>query len=96
MVLGPVRSLEGVDACSAARPDPHLRVLAAIGGGGYFELNGTADLDTTFARVADELHRQYLLAYVAPEHDGVLHHLEVRVRRPDVTVRARTGYVAPR
>jgi hypothetical protein len=42
------------------------------------------------------LHRQYLLAYVAPEHDGALHHLEVRVRRPDVSVRARAGYVAPR
>ena len=82
--------------CSAAKPDPHLRALTTVGGGGYFELTPNDDLTATFRRVADELHRQYLLAYVAPEHDGALHHLEIRVHRPDVTVRARAGYVAPK
>jgi hypothetical protein len=95
VTFDPARSKE-LMGCSASKPDPHLRALTTVGGGGYFELTATDDLNATFARVADELHRQYLLAYVVPEHDGALHHLEVRVRRPDVTVRARSGYVAPK
>jgi VWFA-related protein len=96
VIFDPLKSKELVSGCSPSRPDPHLRAITSVGGGGYFELTGTADLNTTFARVADELHRQYLLAYVAPEHDGALHHLEVRVHRPDVSVRARSGYIAPK
>jgi len=95
MIFDPARTKELL-GCSASKPDPHLRALTAVGGGGYFELTGTDDLNATFTRVAEELHRQYLLGYVVPEHDGTLHHLEVIVRRPDVTVRARSGYVAPR
>ena len=92
----PVESKDSDSGCSASRPDPHLRKLAEIGGGGYFELHSTDDLPATFARVADELHRQYLVAFVAQQRDGALHQLEVRVRRPDLIVRARRGYVAPR
>jgi len=94
-ILEPARPKESRN-CESAKPDAHLRALTTLGGGGYFELTGTSNLVTTFARIAEELHRQYLLAYVAPERDGVLHHLEVRVRRPDVSLRARSGYVAPR
>jgi VWFA-related protein len=92
----PVESKDSESGCSASRPDPHLRKLTEIGGGGYFELHSTDDLPATFARVADELHRQYLVAFVAQQRDGALHQLEVRVRRPDLIVRARRGYVAPR
>jgi len=92
----PVESRDSESGCTATRPDPHLRKLAEIGGGGYFELHSTDDLAATFARVADELHRQYLVAFVAQQRDGALHQLEVRVRRPDLIVRARRGYVAPR
>jgi hypothetical protein len=75
-------------------PDGDLRELAATGGGGYFELRSSDDLRTTFARVADELHHQYLLAFNAPRQDHTLHRLEVRVRQPHMTVRARRNYVA--
>jgi hypothetical protein len=51
-------------------------------------------LRATFARVADELHRQYLLAFAAPVLDGTMHTLEVRVRNPDLTVRSRKSYLA--
>jgi len=95
VILDPMRSKE-LTGCSSSKPDPHLRAITSVGGGGYFELTNTANLSTTFARVADELHRQYLLAFVAPERDGALHHLEVRVHRSDVSLRARSGYVAPR
>ena len=82
--------------CTVARPDPNLRTLADVSGGGYFELSKATDLSTAFARVADELHRQYLLGFVAPASDGRLHRLEVRVKRPGVQVKARKSYMAPR
>ena len=76
-------------------PDPGLRDLVAIGGGGYFELSRADDLAATFARVADELHHQYLLAFPAPAADGKVHTLDVRVKPSSLTVRARRSYVAP-
>jgi Ca-activated chloride channel family protein len=82
--------------CDGVGPDPSLKALTEVGGGGYFELKRASDLATTFARVADELHHQYLMAVTAPSKDGALHRLDVKVRRPDVTVRARRGYVAPK
>jgi VWFA-related protein len=81
--------------CSDERPDPELRVLTEYGGGGYFELRKSADLARTFARVAEELHHQYLLGFVAPSHDGVLHRVHVSTRRAGLNVRARTYYTAP-
>ena len=95
-IFDPARPKEASSSCSKSAPDPNLRSLAEISGGGYFALRKSADLKATFARVADELHHQYLLAFVAPQRDGALHHLEVRVRRAGATVRARRGYVAPR
>ena len=81
--------------CSDERPDPELRALTEYGGGGYFELRKSADLARTFARVAEELHHQYLLGFVAPSHDGVLHRVHVSTRRTGLNVRARTYYTAP-
>ena len=77
-------------------PDPGLPALAAQTGGGYFELTKAEDLASTFARVADELHRQYALGFEPPTLDDQVHELEVRVRRPGASVRARRSYVASR
>jgi VWFA-related protein len=82
--------------CRGAGPDPNLRTLADRAGGGYFELRGPDNLGATFARVADELHHQYLLAFAPPTLDGKVHKLEVRVRNPELTVRARRTYLAAR
>jgi Ca-activated chloride channel family protein len=79
----------------AAAPDPGLKRIAEETGGGYFELLDDHDLGPTFARVAEELHRQYLIGFSAPQPDGQLHALEVRLRRPGLSVRARQTYVAP-
>jgi Ca-activated chloride channel family protein len=76
-------------------PDPGLRQLAHDSGGGYIELEGTDDLGVAFARVADELHRQYLLGFAAPDADGRIHRLEVRVKDPTMHPRARRTYQAP-
>jgi Ca-activated chloride channel family protein len=77
-------------------PDPGLQVLSQESGGGYFELDPSQDLGAVFARVADELHRQYLVGFPPPESDGALHQLEVRVSDRGMTPKARRSYLAPR
>ena len=79
-----------------SQPDPGLRKLALASGGGYFELTSTRDLASTFARVADELHRQYLIGFVPQKLDGKAHDLEVRVKGEGLVARARKSYVAAR
>jgi VWFA-related protein len=76
------------------RPDRNLRELAEQTGGGYFELTRTADLNSTFTRVADELHRQYVLGFTPDVLDGTLHKLDVRVKVPGMSVRTRKSYLA--
>lgn len=76
------------------RPDPGLQAIAAETGGGYFELRRADDLASTFARVADELHRQYLIGFEPLKLDDKMHKLEVRVKKPGMKVRARKEYQA--
>lgn len=77
-----------------SRPDRNLRRLAEETGGGYFELEQTADLAPTFTRVAQELHSQYVLGFTPETLDGKVHRIEVRVRRRGMTARARRSYLA--
>jgi Ca-activated chloride channel family protein len=75
-------------------PDPKLKQIAAESGGGYFELKEGADLSSTFTRVAQELHQQYVIGFTPQTLDGKLHTLQVRVKRPGMAARARKSYVA--
>jgi Ca-activated chloride channel homolog len=77
-----------------SKPDGSLRRLAEETGGGYFELKKTSDLAPTFTRVAQELHSQYVLAFVASRLDNRLHKLTVRLKQPGMTARARRSYMA--
>jgi Ca-activated chloride channel family protein len=77
-----------------SRPDRGLKGLADETGGGYFELKRTDELGPTFTRVAQELHSQYSLAF-APATDAKVHKLEVKVKKPGMTARARRSYLAP-
>jgi len=76
------------------KPDKGLKKLAAETGGGYFELTQAADLNSTFTKVADELHRQYVLGFSPKVLDGKLHKLDVRVKQLGMTARARKTYLA--
>ena len=76
------------------RPDRGLRRLADETGGGYFELQKTAELAPTFTRVAQELHSLYALGFTPAVLDGREHKLEVRVGRSGMSARARRTYVA--
>ena len=75
-------------------PDENLRKLADISGGGYFQITWGTDLDATFARIADELHHQYVLAFSPRTLDRKVHDIDVRIRRSGVVVRARKTYFA--
>ena len=77
-------------------PDPGLARVAEETGGGYLEIRFGQDLGAAFARVADELHSQYLLGFEPPRRDGKRHDLDVRLSERGLTPRARKSYVAPR
>jgi Ca-activated chloride channel homolog len=75
-------------------PDRGLRRLSEETGGGFFLLKKTDELTTTFTRVAQELHSQYVLGFTPQVLDGKVHKLEVRLKKPGMTARARRSYVA--
>lgn len=93
VIIGPAPMRPRVEI---QRPDSGLPRIASETGGGYFELRRTSDLAGTFARVADELHRQYALGFEPPNLDGKSHKLEVRLKRGGMTARARRAYIAAR
>ena len=76
------------------KPDRGLKGLAEETGGGYFELDKTADLAPTFTRVEQELHSQYLMGFTPEVLDGKTHKLLVRVKQAGMTARARKSYIA--
>ena len=75
-------------------PDRSLRRLAEETGGGYFELQETDELGSTFTRVSQELHSQYVLGFAPSERDGKTHSVDVRVGARGMTARTRRSYVA--
>ena len=77
-----------------SKPDRGLRKIADETGGGYFELEKSADLAPTFTRVAQELHSQYVIGFAPTQLDGRVHKLAVKVKQTGMTARARRSYVA--
>ncbi|HEV8394015.1 MAG TPA: VWA domain-containing protein [Vicinamibacterales bacterium] len=83
-------------ALEAELPDAGLALVAEHTGGGYTEIRPNQDLGAAFARVAEELHSQYLLGFVPPRKDGKVHEVEVRVGQRGLKARARKSYTAPK
>lgn len=74
-----------------------LRDLTDDSGGRTEIIRDPQDLDPATAGVADELSKQYYLAYPSPGHaDGQWHAIDVEVRNTRNRVRARRGYIATR
>ena len=77
---------------------PLFAELAALTGGRSFQPKDPGELNTIMRTIASELRHQYLLGYtpsrpiVAGEEQWRA--ITVRVNRPDITVRARDGYLA--
>ena len=77
-------------------PDPGLAQVALDSGGGYLELVPRGDLGEAFARVAEELHSQYLIGFLPPARDGKVHDIDVKVSEKGLKPRARKSYLAPK
>ena len=72
-----------------------LRELTDDSGGRTEVIRSTGDLDPATASIADELSKQYYLAYPSPQlRDGRWHTIQVRVKPGNYRVRARRGYIA--
>jgi hypothetical protein len=81
---------------SGERVNPEaLREVTDDTGGRTEIVHGFGDLQAATARLADELSKQYSLAYSSTEErDGRWHAIRVEVRDRRYTVRARKGYMA--
>ena len=77
------------------RAGAYLRRLADATSTGVYPAAEISDLDRAIASIVDELHNEYSIGYY-PRSAGLTgeqRRVEVRVNRPQLVVRARTGYV---
>jgi len=69
--------------------------IAKETGGAFFFPNKIGDLVKAFAKISDELHNHYLLAYTPKRPpDGSWRKIEVKLKRKDAELRVRKGYFA--
>jgi Ca-activated chloride channel homolog len=82
-----------VTAAETRRHSP-LKDLTDATGGQLLQIASSADLRGAFQKILRDFRSRYILTYtpadVAP---GGFHRLDVRVRRPGLTVKARPGYI---
>jgi VWFA-related protein len=73
-----------------------LRQMAEDTGG--LAVVGTNNIEDLYREIDRETGTSYVLGYTptATHRDGAFHTVDVRVKRPGLTVRARRGYYAPR
>ena len=74
---------------------PTPRVLRRNDAGRFFS-SKNGKLKKTFAEILEELRFQYRLGFYPPDDKGAaVHQIRVRVERPNVVVRSRSGYRTP-
>jgi VWFA-related protein len=90
--------LPGSTKADYDRADQYLHALADKTGGRLYQANDPAQLAQAFTRIAEELRRQYSLGYY-PRTDNAENtgrrQIQVRVRQPNLAVKARDSYVKP-
>jgi len=74
-----------------------LQQLTEVTGGLAFFPEQLKELDGSYAKILDEIKAQYHLGYASTNAapDGTWRKVEIKVRRPDLKIRARKGYFAP-
>jgi Ca-activated chloride channel homolog len=82
----------------ALRAHSFLAGLAEATGGRVFQPHASKELAVIYQSILDELGSQYVIGYVSdnPAHDGKFRKITLEVRRPDVKLRYRPGYDAPK
>lgn len=86
----------GTTKADYERADQYLHALADRTGGRLYQANDTRQLAGAFSLIAEELRRQYTLGYYpksANIADGEERQIRVRVRQPNLAVKARNSYV---
>jgi len=75
-----------------------LKKLAEETGGQWFFPNEIQELDSVYERIANELKSQYNVGYISnnPKRDGSWRRVVVQSGIPDLIVRTKLGYYAPR
>src|SRR5947208_1395626 len=79
---------------TVTKPDSGLRKVADETGGGYFELTKASELASTFTKIAQELHSQYVIGFTPTQLDNRIHKLTLKMKQPGMTARARRSYLA--
>jgi Ca-activated chloride channel family protein len=94
-VVSPLDHVGAATAVNSERPVPvgDLADLARWTGGECFVTSESAQTSLAARQIVDELRHQYLLAFEPAGRPG-WHPLEVRARGRELTVRARSGYLA--
>jgi Ca-activated chloride channel family protein len=82
----------------ALRAHAFLASLAEATGGRVFQPHASRELASIYQSILDELGSQYVIGYASdnPAHDGRFRKITLEVKRPDVKLRHRPGYDAPR
>ena len=75
-----------------------LKKLAEETGGQWFFPNEIQELDSVYEKISTELKSQYNLGYISnnPKRDGSWRRVVVQTGFPDLIVRTKLGYYAPR
>ena len=71
-----------------------MKNLCAESGGTMPVLKNSAEWGQAFARIAEELHSQYAIGSSPQTVDRKVHKLDVKMKKPGLTARARKSYVA--
>ena len=73
--------------------DEDLRKLAKDTGGAFLDVR-RVNLSAALARIAEDLHQQYVLGFTPTVLDNKMHDLEVRMKRKGFVARSRKAYLA--
>lgn len=82
----------------AVSGEDELKKICERTGGEVFFPKDTLDLDEVFKQLSAVLRAQYALSYTSnnEQYDGSYRKLDVKVKNPELKVRARKGYYAPK
>ncbi len=95
-VAFPGEHSQSSDASLRARS--FLQSLADLSGGRVFRPTASRELAAIYQSILDELGTQYVLGYVSDNaaRDGKFRKITVALKRPELKLRHRPGYDAPR
>jgi VWFA-related protein len=88
--------IPGTTKADYDRADEYLHALATKSGGRLYQADDTTQLSEAFTRIAQELRWQYSIGYYpkgASEESDQRRQIRVRVRQPNLGVKARDSYV---